>query len=114
MRSFRSAVLATKQVITRGLKKVGKAILLDCRGNMNDVGQLPRFTKLIRDARLPEPIEDIPVDDDDTLAEPPQLYCETEERWTAAYEGSLTYDDLWIPPQVSTITYSCFICIHLH
>jgi hypothetical protein len=100
MRSFRSALLATKQVITRGLKKVGKSILMDCRGNMSDVGQLPRFTKLMKDANLPEAVEDIPVDDDDTLAEPPRLYIETEDRWTAAYEGSLTYDDCWIPPRV--------------
>ena len=75
---------------------------------MDDVGQLPRFTKLMRDARLPEVVEDIPVDDDDASAEAPQPYC-NEERWIAAYEGTLRYDDLWIPPQVCKLIFAYFI-----
>ena len=100
MRAFRDAVAATKQVITKGLRKIGKKNLLSCRGNMADVGELPRFNKLMRDAGLPERVEDIPVDENDSSPDIPPMYVDTEERWSAAYEGSMSYDDLWHPPLV--------------
>jgi hypothetical protein len=99
MRAFRDAALATKQVITKGWKKFGKRMLLSCRGNLEDVGQSHRFTKLMRDAGLPEVVEDIPVDDDDTSPDVPLVYDDTPEKWSAAYDGALSYDDLWRPLQ---------------
>ena len=69
-------------------------MLLSCRGHLDDVGQSHRFTKLMRDAGLPENVEDIPIDDDDTSPDVSLVCDDTVEKWSAAYDGALSYDDL--------------------
>jgi hypothetical protein len=95
MRSFRDAAIAAKQVISRGYKKMTKMMLLSCKGNLEDVGQGHRFRKLMSEAGLPTAVEEIPVVSHEESPDLPIIPDDTTEKWSAAYDGALGFDDLW-------------------
>lgn len=80
--------MAIPMALTRGLKRFGKRTLLSCRGSLHDVGQGHKLEKLLRDAGLPERIEDI------TTSDEPEVpgFREQEASWASTYEGD--YDEI--------------------
>lgn len=92
MRAFKDAVAIVRNVFTRGLKKFGKKMLISCRGHMDDVGQGPRFQKLLREAHLPEVVEDIPTDDEPEQPEEFPVQA-TDARWSDYYRGDIGYEE---------------------
>ena len=63
---MRDALFATKLVMIRGFRKIGKALLRSCRANLQDVAMPYRMEDLLQKRGLPSSIDDIEDSGDET------------------------------------------------
>ncbi|KAF6998783.1 hypothetical protein CFC21_014870 [Triticum aestivum] len=96
LREIKNAAWGIKCVITSGYKKIGKAILWSCVGNLLDFNLEPRLQSMLTEARLPLNIEDIPSDEEvSDIANPPsppkERNSDVFNEWIYSGKGFTTY-----------------------